>query len=158
MPLIHLTTFIAAPRERVFDLSRSVSVHRHSMKHKEEQVIAGPPSGLLQKGDEVTWQAKHVFKKRTLQTRMIEMNSPEFFCNEQAVGDFQMMQHEHYFKAIENGTIMIDQFRYESPFGGVGKFLNTIYLHRYMTSLLKHRNEVIKSIAEGQQWKQFLEK
>ena len=39
MPNIHLTTFIAAPVERVFDLSRNIDLHKESMtKHKEEAV------------------------------------------------------------------------------------------------------------------------
>ena len=41
MPVIHLTTFIAAPVQRVFDLSRSIDLHKHSMaKHKEEPIGA----------------------------------------------------------------------------------------------------------------------
>ena len=35
MPLIHLTTFIAAPAERVFDLSRSIDVHKKSLAHTQ---------------------------------------------------------------------------------------------------------------------------
>ena len=47
MPFIHLTTFIEAPQERVFDLSRSVALHKASMKHHEEKIIDGPMSGLM---------------------------------------------------------------------------------------------------------------
>jgi ligand-binding SRPBCC domain-containing protein len=127
------------------------------MLHKDEQVVGGTSSGLLKKGDEVTWKAKHIFKKRIMKVRVTEMTMPEFFSDEQVVGDFVMMKHEHYFKAIENGTIMIDQFHYEAPYGAVGKFFDAIYLRSYMTSLLKHRNDAIKTLAESQQWKQFLE-
>ena len=28
MPTIHLTTFVAAPAQRVFDLARSIDLHR----------------------------------------------------------------------------------------------------------------------------------
>lgn len=63
MPLIYLETFIKAPQQIVFDLSRSVDLHKSSMlKHKEE-IIDGVSSGLVNKGDTVTWQAKHLFKK-----------------------------------------------------------------------------------------------
>ena len=36
MPFIHLTTFIEAPVQRVFDLSRSIDVHKLSMQRYAE--------------------------------------------------------------------------------------------------------------------------
>ncbi|MES1224732.1 MAG: cell division protein, partial [Bacteroidota bacterium] len=47
MPSIHLTTFIAAPVERVFDLSRSITLHKISASHTDEKAIAGITSGLI---------------------------------------------------------------------------------------------------------------
>ena len=67
-----------------------------------------------------------------------------------------MMKHEHYFKAIENGTIMIDQFHFETPYGWLGRIVNSFYLERHMTDLLKQRNATIKQIAEGNLWTQYL--
>ena len=157
MQLIHLTTYIAAPVERVFDLSRNLSVHKFSMNNYDEQIISGKPSGLMEAGDEVEWQAKHIFKKRTMKVRMAILKSPEYFKDEQVSGPFKMMKHEHYFKPVENGTLMIDQFYFETPYGIAGNFLNRFYLKKYMTKLLNQRNQSIKQIAESNQWKQYLE-
>jgi ligand-binding SRPBCC domain-containing protein len=156
MPFIHLTTFIAAPRERVFDLSRSVSLHKASMKHHDEKIVEGTMSGLMNLDDTVTWTAKHLFKQRRLKIKITKIQSPELFVDEQVEGDFKMLKHEHYFKAIENGTIMIDQFHFESPNGMIGKLINNFYLERYMTNLLQERNKMIKEVAEGNLWKQYL--
>jgi ligand-binding SRPBCC domain-containing protein len=156
MPYIHLTTFIEAPRERVFDLSRSVDLHKSSMKHHEEQVVNGVMTGLMNINDDVTWKAKHLFKERTLKIKITQMQRPEFFCDEQLNGDFLSLKHEHYFKTIENGTIMIDQFRYELKKNFIMKLVNRVYLEKYMRRLLEERNAVIKTAAEGNQWKQFL--
>jgi ligand-binding SRPBCC domain-containing protein len=156
MPYIHLTTFIEAPRERVFDLSRSVDLHKSSMKHHEEQVINGVMNGLMNMNDDVTWKAKHLFKVRTLKIKITQMQRPDFFCDEQVSGDFLTLKHEHYFKPIENGTIMIDQFRYELKKSFITKLVNRFYLEKYMTKLLEESNAVIKAAAEGNQWKQFL--
>jgi len=156
MPYIHLTTFIEAPRERVFDLSRSVDLHKSSMKHHEEQVVNGVMTGLMNINDDVTWKAKHLFKERTLKIKITQMQRPEFFCDEQLNGDFLSLKHEHYFKTIENGTIMIDQFRYEMKKNFIMKLVNRVYLEKYMRRLLEERNAVIKTAAEGNQWKQFL--
>ncbi|MGZ3851315.1 MAG: SRPBCC family protein [Flavisolibacter sp.] len=156
MPFIHLTTFIAAPQERVFDLSRSVDLHRASMKRYEEKIVDGTMSGLMNMNDTVSWTAKHLFKQRRLKTKITRLSAPEYFTDEQEEGDFKMMKHEHYFKPIQNGTIMIDQFHFETPFGLLGRLVNNFYLKRYMTKLLKERIAMIKQVAESNLWQQYL--
>ena len=51
MPTIHLTTFIAAPVERVFDLSRHIGLHKESMAGFKEEAVAGIQSGLIEKDE-----------------------------------------------------------------------------------------------------------
>ena len=82
MPKIHLTSFIAAPIERVFDLSRSINLHQISTASTNEKVINGVLTGLINKGETVTWQAKHLFKTRQFTSKITEMQSPVFFIDE----------------------------------------------------------------------------
>ena len=156
MPLIHLTTFIEAPIERVFDLSRSVDLHKKSMQKFGEEPINGKINGLMNEGDEVTWKAKHLFKNRILRVKLTALERPHSFTDEQLQGDFRLMKHEHVFKPIENGTIMIDLFQFETGYGFFGKMLNQFYLANYMRTLLEERNKIIKQAAETNQWKNFL--
>ena len=157
MPYIHLTIFIAAPRERVFDLSRSIGLHQLSMQDHREEVVEGKKKGLMDMGESITWSARHLMKKRTMKVAITRMQRPDFFVDEQVSGDFKMMKHEHYFKAIENGTLMIDQFHYEAPFGFFGKVANSLFLEKYMTRMLEKRNAVIKSIAESNRWIEYMQ-
>ena len=157
MPLIHQTTFIAAPVERVFDLSRSINLHRQAMNKYREQVIAGRHIGLLELNETVTWKAKHLFKERVLKVIMTACNKPHHFIDEALEGDFRKMKHEHYFKPVDNGTIMIDQFYFETPHGVLGTWINALCLTKYMERLLTERNRAIKQIAESNQWKHYLE-
>jgi hypothetical protein len=158
MVFLHLTTFIAADPERVFDLSRSVSLHKQSMNKYQEQIVGGRSNGLMEEGESVTWKAKHLFKERILTVKMTQFKRPDFFVDEQEKGDFLLMKHEHYFKPAENGTIMIDQFRFQSPYHLLGRFLDLIYLKKYFTRLLTERNAFIKSIAESKNdWKKYVE-
>ena len=62
MPTIHLTTFIAAPAKKVFDLSRSIQLHKKSMTNHKEEAIAGTVSGLINLNETVTWKAHHLWK------------------------------------------------------------------------------------------------
>ena len=156
MPHIHLTSFIAAPVERVFDLSRSINLHQVSTTDTKEKAIAGVLTGLINKDETVTWEARHLFKTRQFTSRITEMQSPEFFVDEMIKGDFKSYSHEHHFRPANNGTIMIDKVKFESPYGMLGKILNNIFLRSYMERLLIKRNAVIKDYAETQKWKAIL--
>jgi ligand-binding SRPBCC domain-containing protein len=156
MCTIHLTTFIAAPIERVFDLSRSISLHKISSAHTNKEAIGGITSGMINKNETVTWRAKHLFKIRYFTTRISEMQSPNFFIDEMQKGDFKSLKHEHHFKKIDNGTIMIDILNFESPYGIIGKWFNKIYLKNLLQKFIVQRNIVIKDYAETGKWKALL--
>jgi len=158
MPTIHLTTFIAAPPERVFDLSRSVDLHKKSLSHTREEAIAGTITGLLELNESVTWKAKHLGKTRFLKSKLTQLEKPAKFTDEMQQGDFKKLKHEHHFKKVDNGTIMIDIFEFESPYKSIGRFLNRLFLTSYLKKMLEKRNSVIKEYAETEKWKQLLNK
>ena len=149
MPTIHLTTFIEAPAEVVFDLSRHVGLHKESMSKFREDAVAGTRFGLIQNEDTVTWKAKHFFKNRFLRVKITDLQKAKKFIDEQIQGDFKMMKHEHHFKSCENGTLLIDLFHYETPYGVLGQWFNNLYLTKYLRNLLEQRNKVIKEYAES---------
>ncbi|MGN6419793.1 MAG: SRPBCC family protein [Pseudobacter sp.] len=153
MPIIHLTTFIAAPAERVFDLSRSIEFHKKSMSHTGEEAVAGVTTGLINLHDTVTWKARHLRKTRYMKVKITAMDKPFSFTDEQEKGDLRSMKHEHYFKQIDNGTLMIDIFRFESPYGFIGKVFNQLFLRKYFEKLLYQRNESLRLFAESDKWK-----
>ena len=156
MPTIHLTTFIAAPIERVFDLSRSIDVHKKSLAHTNEQAVAGTTSGLIQQDETVTWKAKHLFKVRILKSLIVQMDRPFLFTDEMVKGDFRSMKHEHHFKKVANGSVMIDLFSFEIHYGNIGKLINAVFLTNYLKKLLEKRNHFIKEYAESDKWKFIL--
>jgi ligand-binding SRPBCC domain-containing protein len=158
MPTIHLTTFIAAPVARVFDLARSIDLHKQSMTKHQEEAVAGTRFGLIEKNESVTWKAKHLFKTRFLRSEITEMKKPDMFVDQQVKGDFKMMRHEHHFKPCDNGTIMIDILEFEVPYGSFGRLVSKVYLAGYMKNLIEQRNKSIKEFAEGEKWRKFLHK
>jgi ligand-binding SRPBCC domain-containing protein len=145
---IQLITFINAPIEKVFDLSRSIDLHMESTKQTGEKAIAGTTSGLIGLGQTVTWRAKHFGIWQTLTSKITEYDRPNLFVDEMVSGAFKSIRHEHHFTALVDQTIMEDIFEFESPLGTVGSLFNKLILTRYMTTLLKKRNTVIKEIAE----------
>jgi len=157
MPTIHLTTFIAAPVKRVFDLSRNISLHKVSMQHTKEQIIGGVTSGLIKKDETVTWKAKHFFKTRVFTSKITEMLPFEKFTDKMVRGDFKYFEHEHHFKPTQNGTLVIDILRFETPYGIIGKLVNKFYLKQYIEKLIRIRNDVIKTYATGEKWRALLQ-
>jgi ligand-binding SRPBCC domain-containing protein len=156
MPTINLTTFIAAPAKRVFDLSRSINLHKISTADTNEKAIAGTTSGLINLNETVTWQAKHLFKTRQLTSKITVMQSPLLFTDEMTKGDFKSFKHQHHFKEVKNGTLMIDIIDFETPYGVLGTIVNKFYLKKYLENLLLKRNKVIKQYAETEKWKVIL--
>lgn len=156
MSSIHLTTMIHAPIERVFDLSRSIDLHKKSMAHTREEAVAGTTMGLINLQETVTWKARHLGKTRVLRSKITSFSAPVSFTDEMVDGDFRSLKHEHYFKPVSNGTLMIDYLYYETPYGIIGRLVDKVYLYKYLVRLLENRNALLKKCAESEQWKQFL--
>lgn len=156
MPTIHLTTFIAAPVERVFDLARSIDLHKKSMAHTREEAVAGTTTGLINLHDTVTWKGKHLGRTRIFKSRITALEKPLRFSDEMAEGDFKSYVHEHHFKPVENGTIMIDIIRFEAPYRGLGRIFSKLYLTNYMRKMMEARNQVIREYAETDKWKNLI--
>lgn len=156
MPEIIITTIIKAPIKRCFDLARSIDLHLHTSARTNEEVIAGIRSGLINKGETVTWKAKHFGITQTLTSEISEMSSPFMFEDKMLEGTFKKIQHQHLFEEESGKTIMKDIFIFESPFGIYGRLFNFLVLTNYMKRFLKERNQIIKRVAESEEWKKYL--
>ena len=80
-----------------------------------------------------------------------------YFRDEMIQGAFKRMEHDHFFEAKSaHQTVMTDVFRFAAPLPILGRITEVIVLRRYMTNLLRERNEVIKKIAESEEWRCYL--
>ena len=153
------TTYIDAPIERCFDLSRSVEVHLVANIHSGEQALAigGILSGLPELSQQVTWRAKHFGVWQNLTSKYTAMQPPTYFQATMIDGTFRSMQADHYFRTLPSGaTEMKDLFRVAAPLPLLGPLAELLFLRRYMLALLRERNAVIKQIAESNDWQRYL--
>ncbi|MCK0157756.1 SRPBCC family protein [Cellulophaga sp. F20128] len=153
MPRIELRTIIKANKNLVFDLSRSIDLHKISTEHTNEEAISGKTSGLIGMNESVTWKAKHFGISQTLTTKITEFELPNYFVDEMLNGVFKSFKHEHLFSDSDKGTLMTDIFDYKSPLGILGKLADFLFLKQYMSELLKKRNMIVKEFAESDKWK-----
>ncbi|WP_107037558.1 SRPBCC family protein [Brumimicrobium mesophilum] len=156
MPIIQLNTKINAPIDRVFDLSRSIDLHKLSTAHTNEEAIAGRINGLIELHECVVWRAKHFGITQKLTSKITEFNAPFKFTDEMQKGAFKSFKHEHFFKEISGITEMTDIFNFTSPFGILGRMADKLFLKNYMTKLLEQRNKMIMEFSESDKWKEIL--
>ncbi len=156
MPVIRLRTRINAPRERVFDLARSVDVHIASMSAHGERPVAGVTRGLLQLGDEVTWEARHLGVRQRLTARMTALDRPRHFRDAMVAGAFRRFDHDHWFESDGAATVMTDAFDYTAPLRALGALADLLFLRRYVARMLAGRNRALRELAESEAWRAFL--
>jgi ligand-binding SRPBCC domain-containing protein len=156
MPQIELQTIINAEIEICFDLSRSIDLHKISTAATKEKAIDGKTSGLINLNEFVTWQATHFGISQKLTSTITQYNRPFHFRDEQLKGPFKYLIHDHNFQAMDGKVIMKDVFKFQSPFGYLGKLFDKLVLANYLKKLLLKRNDTIREYAETQKWKSLL--
>lgn len=153
---IQLTTEIAAPIVRCFDLSRSIDLHLESADWSAEQAIAGVTTGMICSGEEVTWRGRHFGFMITHTSRITACKSPVYFQDAMVRGAFRSYCHDHSFETRGPYTIMRDDVRFAAPLGALGTIAEKMLLGRYVRTLLQERNRAIKQAAESNAWKKYL--
>jgi ligand-binding SRPBCC domain-containing protein len=148
MPTIRLATSIDAPPERCFDLARDVAAHVSSTKGTDERAVGGVTVGLLELGDEVTWEARHLGVRQRLTVRISRLERPILFEDVMVRGAFASLRHVHEFVSRDGGTTMVDTFTFESPLGPLGAIVDRVFLAGYMRRFLVSRARELKRMAE----------
>jgi ligand-binding SRPBCC domain-containing protein len=156
MAVIELETFVRAPAERCFDLSRSVDLHLHTSRATGEEVVGPITSGLLDLGQQVTWRARHFGIRQHLTSRISAYDRPAHFRDSMVRGAFARFDHDHWFDPREGGTLMRERFDYHAPLGILGRVAERLFLTRYMRRFLAERMDVIRRVAESDDWRRFL--
>src|SRR5690349_18317043 len=108
MSKIELITRIEAPIERCFDVARSIDLHTASTEATHERAVAGVVTGLIGKGETVTFRARHFGIWLTHTSVITAFERPRYFRDEMTRGFFRDFAHDHRFEADGDGTVMRD--------------------------------------------------
>jgi ligand-binding SRPBCC domain-containing protein len=159
MATIRVSTDIGAPPERCFDLARSVEAHVESATGTGERAVAGVTAGLLGPGDEVTWQGRHFGINQHFTSRITTFDPPRCFQDSmvRGRGAFAHFIHVHLFTATAAGTRMVDVIDYAAPGGPLGWLAERLFLTDYLTRFIRRRAQMLKRIAESEDWRRFIE-
>lgn len=148
MTTIKIKTHYVASIEKVFDINRNIDFHQFSAIKTKEKAIAGVITGLINKGETVTWRGKHFGFYIQHQSIISEMTIPTYFVDEQVNGHFKSFKHQHFFEQKENYVEVTDIIEYQTPFGIIGKLFDYFFLKKHLIEFIKHRNNVLKNCLE----------
>lgn len=151
MSKIIIRTIIHANIETCFDIARSVEIHEESFRFLDEKAISGKTSGLVQLGDFVSWEVKHLFFVQHITTKITQFKAHKLFACHMVFGFFKFFKQEYRFEALENEkrVVMTNLLVFEPPYGYLGKLVNILFLKRYITCVSKKRDAYIKRKAEA---------
>jgi ligand-binding SRPBCC domain-containing protein len=91
----------------------------------------------------VTWRAWHFGLPIHMTSRIVEMESPNHFVDEQGRGPFHRFRHIHEFSHHDGVTIMVDRIQFTAPLGPLGRLVEKLVLERYLKKLIKTRNSFL---------------
>ena len=148
MTTITIVTKIRASPERCFDASRDLDLHLESMEHTGERAVAGRTSGLIELGEQVTWEGRHFGIRQRFTSAITAFDRPRHFQDSMLRGAFHSFVHDHYFEACDEGTRMTDVLMFRSPFGVLGSIVDRVIMTAYLTRMLTKRNEIVKAALE----------
>jgi ligand-binding SRPBCC domain-containing protein len=157
METIRLMTWVNAPVERCFKLSTSVDLRVASAASTGEKVVDGIMTGLIGKGETVTWSGRHFGLKLRHRSRIDGWRPYTYFRDVMVEGCFQRYEHEHFFAVMNDGTRMRDEVRFSCRAGSLGRLATKFFLRRYLTAFLIRRNAMIKRVAESEEWHRYLD-
>lgn len=144
---------VQAPAERCFLLSTSIALVERTIGLKP---VEGKTEGLIVGGDRLVWRGWKFGLPAMHETLITRYEPGTFFQDTMGRGRFRHFQHDHHFTTIAGQTLMSDEVRFSLPFGFAGHLVAKTIVVPHVLALMKRRLEMLKSIAEGNDWQQYL--
>jgi len=149
LPGIVVVTTVAAPIERVFDLSRDVGLHVRTAAGTRERIVGGRTEGLLGMDEEVTWSARHFLVRWRMTVRITGFERPRWFRDEMVEGPFAAFRHDHFFAPVEGGTRMQDELTFRMPAGAAGRLVGSLLVAPHLEHFVAERNRLLAEAARA---------
>lgn len=146
---------IQAPIERVFALSTSVAIVQRELGMRP---VTGRTTGLVTAGDTIRWQGMQLgFPNYHVSLIVPESwEPPRFFQDRMTAGRFRSFEHDHRFTDTADGVLLNDEVRFEMPLGWPGWLVGKTVLVPHIRGLMQRRFHLLKRLAEGEEWREYL--
>jgi ligand-binding SRPBCC domain-containing protein len=146
------TIHINAPIERCFLLSTHIELVEQTL---EMRPLEGQ-SGMVVSGDRLVWVGWKFGMPQMHESLITRYELPAFFQDTMLRGRFKKFQHDHFFVEIDGYTLLTDKLRFSMPLGLPGKVFGKYFILPYLAKLLRRRLELLKRVAENEEWRDYL--
>lgn len=147
---------VHAPLERCFLLATNIALVEQTIGLHPRSRTGFKTQGLITAGDRVLWKGWKFGLPSTHETLITAYDRPHFFQDSMARGMFSTFSHDHRFDEVDGQTLMIDIVRFSLPLGPLGKAIGKSVVVPHVLNLLMRRFQLLKRIAEGNDWQQYL--
>jgi ligand-binding SRPBCC domain-containing protein len=155
---------IQAPVERCFGLSTSLAIVQRELRMHPVAgmwpTASGPvalrTAGLVGDGARVGGEGWQLGLPQYHVSLIREFEANRHFQDKMIAGRFRFFEHEHSFRAEGDETVLDDEIRFALPFGVVGWVVGRLFLYPHIRRLLGRRFRLIKRLAEGEEWREYL--
>jgi ligand-binding SRPBCC domain-containing protein len=146
---------IRAPIDRCFGLSTHVAVVERELRMHP---VAGRIYGLVTAGDTVHWEGMKLgFANHHVSLIAPETWSPPHFFQDRMIdGRFRSFEHDHRLTETPEGTLLEDRVRFTMPLGWPGWLVGRTILVPHISSLMRRRFDLLKRLAETEEWRHYL--
>ena len=76
-------------------------------------------------------------------TEITHVKEKEYFVDEQRFGPYALWHHQHHFKQMDGGVLMIDIVNYAIPYGFIGRLANGLVVKDQIKKIFDYREEAI---------------
>jgi ligand-binding SRPBCC domain-containing protein len=147
------TIHIHAPIERCFLLSTHIELVGRTLGMRP---VAGKSEGMVVGGDSLVWGGWKFGLPQVHESLITRYERPVFFQDTMRRGRFKRFQHDHHFVEIDGHTLLTDKLRFSMPLGWPGKKVGQYVVVPLMCRLLRKRLELVKRVAETEEWRRYL--
>ena len=144
---------IHAPIERCFRLSASIEVVALTLGMRP---VEGKRSGMILAGDQLLWRGWKFGLPQMHETLITGFDEPRFFQDTMGRGRFRTFQHDHHFSEVQGGTLLEDELRFSMPLGWAGRMVGRVVMVPHIRGLLRRRFGLLKGLAEGDGWREYV--
>lgn len=151
MFLLRDQVLIHAPIERCFLLSTHLELVAQTLKMRTTS------HGMVRLDDRVQWRGWKFGLPQKHLSHISAYTRPTYFQDTQEKGRFAHFQHDHWLWETKQGTMLEDEVRFQLSFGVAGKVIAKLILEPHIRRLVRHRFMLLKSVAESEEWRRYLE-
>lgn len=152
---------IHAPIERCFLLSTSIELVQRILGMRPSVAESRKTGGLIGAGDQLVWRGWKFGLPQMHETLITAFDRPNHFQDTMGRGRFARFQHDHWFRVERNAagsetTLLEDEVRFAMPLGWAGATVGRLVMVPHVRHLVKRRFALLKQIAEGEDWRQYV--